>query len=130
VIRLIFPDIDISKFDVHKLDSYANLKPLLDKACGAGVPEAQFSRLFSQCQHCLMLMTDRSKEYHRCPHGPASCDTLDNNDLLMLRLDCYNGGTGIREAHFKRLFLQCIYCDMFMTRWAAYNHTCEIVDQV
>jgi hypothetical protein len=76
-------------------------------------------------------MTDRSKEYHSCPEGPVPYDSSTaNNDILMLRLDCYGagGGGGILKVHFEHLFVQCIYCDLFMTRWAAYKHGCEAMN--
>jgi hypothetical protein len=120
-------DIGISAFDPNMLESYKKLKRLLDASTNAGIPVAQFHELFSQCVSCHRLMTDRSKEYHKCPSGPELCDSFNDN-LSFLRLDCYSGGIGISEAHFIRLFPQCIHCDLFMTRWAALTHTCDACD--
>jgi hypothetical protein len=75
-------------------------------------------------------MTMRSREYHDCHHGVLTSDNTTNADLMLIRLDSYGGTPGVLEQHFEHLFAQCADCDLFMTHWAAMNHSCKEGEEI
>lgn len=100
----------------------------LDACRNAGISEDRFRLCFSQCHLCHRFMTQRTQEYHECPKlgdGAAPSDASINADMLLVNLDCYARGWGVSEAQFSHMFVQCMHCQLYMTRWAGLNHFCE-----
>lgn len=68
-------------------------------------------------------MTKRTREYHSCPAlGDPTAATPRKQDPLLLRLECYGSGPGVSGVEFKTLFVECLWCQKYMTRYSALNH--------
>ena len=119
-------DMSFGTFDPQTLASYKLLRPQLHKN---GIAEEEFRALFSQCSKCRRLMTERSREHHKCPHGTVLRTSAEHArlTLLHLRLDCYSDDSraGVSPMEFEQMFLQCLCCRLYLARPNAVVHNCQ-----
>lgn len=121
----------ISIFD-PAFESHSYLRDMLEGwFLTDGLAKAQFLKFIAKCKQCSRVTTKRSQGYHACPtRRQVTCykkiSSMQNPEVsdLFQHLDVVEGGHGLSEEEFGKLFVCCNDCHRFYTTSAVIGHLC------